>query len=91
MAVLEWAKDRIRINMIHPDAIYDTGIWTEEVLNARAAFYGMSVQKYKTRNLLGVELESHYVGELVAEMLGPLFEKITGAQIPVDGGSDRVI
>jgi NAD(P)-dependent dehydrogenase (short-subunit alcohol dehydrogenase family)/rhamnose utilization protein RhaD (predicted bifunctional aldolase and dehydrogenase) len=91
VAALEWAKDRIRVNMIHPDQIMDTGIWTEEVLQARAAHYGLSVQAYKTRNLLGVELNSHYVGELVAEMLGPLFEKITGAQIPVDGGSDRVI
>jgi NAD(P)-dependent dehydrogenase (short-subunit alcohol dehydrogenase family) len=91
VAALEWGKDKIRVNMVHPDAIFDTGIWTQEVLKARAAHYGMTVQQYKTRNVLGVELNSHYVGELVAEMLGPLFEKITGAQIPVDGGSDRVI
>jgi NAD(P)-dependent dehydrogenase (short-subunit alcohol dehydrogenase family)/rhamnose utilization protein RhaD (predicted bifunctional aldolase and dehydrogenase) len=91
VAALEWGKDRIRINIIHPDAVFDTGIWTEEVLQARAAYYGLTLQGYKTRNLLGVELNSHDVGELVAEMLGPLFEKITGAQIPVDGGSDRVI
>jgi rhamnose utilization protein RhaD (predicted bifunctional aldolase and dehydrogenase)/NAD(P)-dependent dehydrogenase (short-subunit alcohol dehydrogenase family) len=91
VAALEWGKDHIRINQIHPDAIFDTGIWTEDVLKARAAHYGMSVQQYKTRNVLGVELKSHDVGELVAEMLGPRFEKITGAQIPVDGGSDRVI
>lgn len=91
VAALEWGKDRIRVNQIHPDAIFDTGIWTEEVLKARAAHYGMTVQQYKTRNVLGVELNSQYVGELVAEMLGPRFEKITGAQIPVDGGSDRVI
>jgi rhamnose utilization protein RhaD (predicted bifunctional aldolase and dehydrogenase)/NAD(P)-dependent dehydrogenase (short-subunit alcohol dehydrogenase family) len=91
VAALEWGKDHIRVNLIHPDAIFDTGIWTEEVLKARAAHYGLTVQQYKTRNVLGVELNSHYVGDLVAEMLGPRFEKITGAQIPVDGGSDRVI
>jgi rhamnose utilization protein RhaD (predicted bifunctional aldolase and dehydrogenase)/NAD(P)-dependent dehydrogenase (short-subunit alcohol dehydrogenase family) len=91
VAALEWGKDHIRINQVHPDAIFDTGIWTEDVLKARAAHYGITVQQYKTRNVLGVELNSHYVGELVAEMLGPRFEKITGAQIPVDGGSDRVI
>jgi NAD(P)-dependent dehydrogenase (short-subunit alcohol dehydrogenase family) len=91
VAALEWGKDHIRVNQIHPDAIFDTGIWSEEVLKARAAHYGLTVQQYKTRNVLGVELNSHYVGELAAEMLGPRFEKITGAQIPVDGGSDRVI
>lgn len=91
VAALEWGKDKIRVNMIHPDAVFDTGIWTEEVIGARAAHYGMTVQQYKTRNVLGVELNSHYVAELVAEMLGPLFEKITGAQVAVDGGSDRVI
>lgn len=91
VAALEWGKDRIRVNIIHPDGIFDTGIWTEEVLKARAAYYGLTVEQYKTRNLLGVELNSRDVGELVAEMLGPLFGKITGAQIPVDGGSDRVI
>jgi NAD(P)-dependent dehydrogenase (short-subunit alcohol dehydrogenase family) len=91
VAALEWGKDRIRVNMIHPDAIFDTGIWTEEVIQARAAHYGMTVQQYKTRNILGVELNSRFVAELVVDMLGPRFEKITGAQIPVDGGSDRVI
>jgi NAD(P)-dependent dehydrogenase (short-subunit alcohol dehydrogenase family)/rhamnose utilization protein RhaD (predicted bifunctional aldolase and dehydrogenase) len=91
VAALEWGKDKIRVNMIHPDAVFDTGIWTEEVLQARAAHYGMSVQQYKTRNLLGTELNSHYIGELAAEMLSPLFEKITGAQFAVDGGTDRTI
>ena len=91
VAALEWAKDHIRVNVIHPDQVFDTGIWTEEVLNARAAHYGLTVEQYKHRNLLGVEIKSCYVGEFVAEMLGPLFENITGVQIPIDGGSDRVI
>jgi len=91
VAALEWAKDGIRVNLIHPDQVFDTGIWTEEVLYARAAHYGLTVEQYKRRNLLGVEIKSRYVGEFVAEMLGPLFENITGAQIPIDGGSDRVI
>ncbi len=91
VAVLEWSKDHIRVNIVHPDQVFDTGLWTEEVLTARAAHYGLTVQQYKTRNLLGTELNSHYVSEVIAEMLGPLFEKITGAQLPLDGGSDRVI
>jgi len=31
------------------------------------------------------------VAELAAEMCGPLFSKTTGAQVPVDGGNERVI
>ena len=38
-----------------------------------------------------VEVSSRDVAELTAEMCGPLFEKITGAQIPIDGGNERVI
>jgi NAD(P)-dependent dehydrogenase (short-subunit alcohol dehydrogenase family) len=91
VAALEWAKDHIRVNQVHPDQVFDTGIWTEEVLNARAAHYGLTVDQYKKRNLLGVEIKSRYVGEFVAEMLGPLFENVTGLQIPIDGGSDRII
>jgi hypothetical protein len=61
------------------------------VLKARAAHYGLTVEQYKRRNLLGVEIKSRYVGDFIAEMLGPLFENVTGVQIPVDGGSDRII
>jgi NAD(P)-dependent dehydrogenase (short-subunit alcohol dehydrogenase family)/rhamnose utilization protein RhaD (predicted bifunctional aldolase and dehydrogenase) len=91
VAALEWGKDHIRVNIIHPDAVFDTGIWSDEVIQARAAHYGLTVQQYKTRNILGVELNSRYVASLAVDLLGPNFEKITGAQIPVDGGSDRVI
>ena len=30
-------------------------------------------------------------GEMVSAMASPLFSKTTGAQIPVDGGNDRVL
>ena len=91
VAALEWGGDGIRINSLHPDAVFDTGLWTEEVLQARAEHYGMSVQEYKTKNLLKTEICSHDVAELAAEMCGPLFGKTTAAQVPVDGGNDRVI
>ncbi len=91
VAALEWARERIRVNMLHPDAVFDTGLWTEEVISSRAASYGMSIEQYKTKNLLGVEVTSHQVAELAAELCGPLFACTTGAQIPVDGGNDRVI
>jgi NAD(P)-dependent dehydrogenase (short-subunit alcohol dehydrogenase family) len=88
---LEWGKEGIRINSVHPHAVFDTGLWTEEVLQSRAAHYGLTVEQYKKNNLMQVEIRSRHVAELAAEMCGPLFETITGAQIPIDGGSDRVI
>ena len=91
VAALEWGADNIRINTLHPHAVFDTGIWTDEVLRARASQYGMSVEQYKTNNVLKVEVKSRDVAELAAEMCGPLFAKITGAQLPLDGGNDRVI
>jgi len=91
IAALEWADAGIRINALHPDAVFDTGIWTEEVLAARAAHYGMRVADYKRKNLLKTEIRSADVAELATELCGPLFAKTTGAQIPIDGGNERVI
>lgn len=91
VAALEWGSDRIRVNCLHPNAVFDTGIWTPEVLAARAASYNLSVQEYKTNNVLKVEVTSRDVAELAAEVCGPRFAKTTGAQIPVDGGNERVI
>jgi rhamnose utilization protein RhaD (predicted bifunctional aldolase and dehydrogenase)/NAD(P)-dependent dehydrogenase (short-subunit alcohol dehydrogenase family) len=91
VAALEWGNDRIRVNVVHPNAVFDTGIWTPEVLAQRAAHYGMSVDDYKRSNVLHEEVTSKDVAELIAEMCGALFAKITGAQVPIDGGNDRVI
>jgi rhamnose utilization protein RhaD (predicted bifunctional aldolase and dehydrogenase)/NAD(P)-dependent dehydrogenase (short-subunit alcohol dehydrogenase family) len=91
IAALEWGADGIRINTLHPNAVFDTGLWTEEVLAQRARQYGMTVEAYKTNNVLRTEVTSRDVAELAAEMCGPLFAKTTGAQVPVDGGNERVI
>jgi rhamnose utilization protein RhaD (predicted bifunctional aldolase and dehydrogenase)/NAD(P)-dependent dehydrogenase (short-subunit alcohol dehydrogenase family) len=91
VAALEWGQDRIRINSLHPNAVFDTGIWTDDVLAARARHYGLTVEQYKTNNVLKVEVTSRDVAELAAEMCGPLFAKTTAAQVPVDGGNERVI
>ena len=91
VAALEWGADGIRINSLHPNAVFDTGIWTDEVLSQRARHYGLTVEQYKTNNVLKTEVRSHDVAELAAEMCGPLFAKTTAAQVPVDGGNERVI
>lgn len=91
IAALELGSKGIRVNMIHPNAVYDTSIWTDEVLNARAKHYGLTVEEYKTNNVLKVEVTSRDVADLAISMLGKTFSKITGAQVPIDGGNDRVI
>lgn len=91
VAALEWGADGIRVNTLHPNAVFDTGIWTDDVLAERARRYGMTVEQYRTNNVLRTEVSSRDVAELAAEMCGPLFAKTTGAQVPVDGGNERVI
>ncbi len=91
VAALEWGEDNIRINTLHPNAVFDTAIWTDEVLESRAKHYGLTIEQYKTSNLLHTEITSRDVAELAVEMCGPLFAKTTAAQVPVDGGNDRVV
>lgn len=90
IAALELAP-KIRVNMLHPDAVFDTGLWTPELLQMRARHYGMSVQEYKTRNLLQAEITSRDVADLAVAMASELFGGVTGAQVAIDGGSDRII
>ncbi len=91
VAALELAPEGVRCNIIHPDAVFDTKLWTPENLKRSAERYNMTIEEYKTRNLLKTEIKSKDVGNMVAAMASPLFGKTTGAQIPVDGGNDRVI
>lgn len=91
VAALELAPWKIRVNIVHPDAVFDTKLWTPEALAKSAARYNMTVEEYKTKNLMKVEIRSKDIGNMVAAMASPLFAKVTGAQIPVDGGNDRVI
>ncbi len=91
VAALEWAKDGIRINTVHPNAVYDTALWTEEVLASRAKAYHLSVEQYKKNNLLQTEVSSKDVAEMAVEMCGALFAKTTAAQVPVDGGTEKLV
>ena len=91
IAAMELAVFGIRVNIVHPDAVFDTGIWTQEVLEGRAKHYGLTVAEYKTKNLLKTEVTSKDVAAMVCAMAGRVFAKTTGAQVPVDGGNERVI
>jgi rhamnose utilization protein RhaD (predicted bifunctional aldolase and dehydrogenase)/NAD(P)-dependent dehydrogenase (short-subunit alcohol dehydrogenase family) len=91
VAALEWAADNIRVNIVNPDAVFDTGLWTPELLQERASKYGMSVDEYKRRNLLGAEISSRQVALAVIELCSVTFAMTTGAQVSIDGGNERVI
>ena len=91
IAALELGEYGVRVNTLHPHAVFDTAIWTDEVLANRAKAYGMSVDEYKTNNVLKTEICSDDVAELVCAMAGKPFAKTTGSQVAIDGGSDRII
>ncbi|MGA0844400.1 MAG: SDR family oxidoreductase, partial [Arenicellales bacterium] len=88
---LEVANDGIRVNTVHPNGVFDTAIWTDEVLQARASHYGITVEQYRKNNLLQREVNSMDVAEMVCAMAGSAFRCTTGAQVPIDGGNDRVL
>jgi rhamnose utilization protein RhaD (predicted bifunctional aldolase and dehydrogenase)/NAD(P)-dependent dehydrogenase (short-subunit alcohol dehydrogenase family) len=86
-AAAEWGGSRIRVQIVHPDGVFDAGIWTPEVLSQRAKGRGMTVDEYRRDNFLRTEISSQDVAELVATLCGPAFSKTTAAQIAIDGGS----
>jgi rhamnose utilization protein RhaD (predicted bifunctional aldolase and dehydrogenase)/NAD(P)-dependent dehydrogenase (short-subunit alcohol dehydrogenase family) len=91
VAALELGGAGVRVNVVHPHAVFDTGAWSDAVVEARARHYGLTAEEYRTNNVLGVELTSDDVARAVVALAGPIFGRTTGAQIPLDGGSDRVI
>ncbi|MGA8261378.1 MAG: bifunctional aldolase/short-chain dehydrogenase [Arenicellales bacterium] len=91
VAALELGELGIRVNTVHPNAVFDTGVWTESILESRARSYGMSIESYKTNNLLKTNVRAADVAEVICELAGPRFGKTTGAQVPVDGGNERVV
>ena len=91
IAALELGQYGIRVNAVHPNAVFDTAGWTDEQLQSRAEHYGISVEEYKSNNILKGEITSKDVARLISCMAGPAFSKSTGVQIPIDGGNERVI
>jgi len=90
VAALEGAEHGIRVNTLHPHLVLDTELWTEDIIADRAKAYGMTSEQYRTNNLLKTEISSQDVAQAALALVAS-FRKTTGAQIAVDGGSDRTL
>ncbi len=67
-------------------------IWSDEVLARRAASYGLTVDEYRRSNVLGIEVYERGRRENDRRACAAtVFARTTGAQVPVDGGNERVI
>ncbi len=88
---IEAAPFGIRVNILHPDGIFEgSGLWSPETRRKRAKAWGIPVNQveehYRKRNLLQVKVTAEDVAEAVLFFASDASSKITGAQLPVDGG-----
>ena len=51
----------------------------------------MTIDQYKKRNLLKTDVSSIDVADLISFLASEKSLKTTGAQIPIDGGNERII
>ena len=87
----ELAGDKIRVNVVNPDAvIVGSKIWEGAWAEKRAAVYGVSVEElprfYAQRNLLKEIILPEDIANGVFALVGGLLPKSTGNVINVDGG-----
>jgi rhamnose utilization protein RhaD (predicted bifunctional aldolase and dehydrogenase)/NAD(P)-dependent dehydrogenase (short-subunit alcohol dehydrogenase family) len=88
---LESGSNKIRVNIVHPNMIFDTDIWSDEIIVERAKAYQMTPEAYKKNNCLNLPLSSQDVADVILALTSGAFSKSTGLQIPIDGGNERVI
>ncbi len=86
----ELGPDRIRVNVVNPDAvIVGSKIWEGEWAEGRAKAYGITVDElpahYAKRNLLNAIIYPEDIAKAVIALLTQL-KKSTGNVINVDGG-----
>jgi NAD(P)-dependent dehydrogenase (short-subunit alcohol dehydrogenase family) len=87
---IEHGGDGIRVNVVHPDAVF-TDIWTPETRESRARAYGVPVEKledyYRERTLLKQNVLPEDVAEAVAFLASERSAKSTGNMLVVDAGA----
>jgi len=88
---LEGAPHGIRVNVLHPDAVFeDSGLWSPELRAERARAQGIDPsavpEAYRKRSLLGREVRPSDVAEAALFVASERSSRITGAWLPVDAG-----
>jgi NAD(P)-dependent dehydrogenase (short-subunit alcohol dehydrogenase family) len=90
VAAIEGAEIGVRVNVVNPDAIFGTGLWSPEIREQRARAHDIDPAQveefYRKRNLLGVEVRAEDVAEAVLFLAADRSSRTTGAMIAVDGG-----
>ena len=87
----ELGKDKIRVNVVNPDAVIsDSKIWEGAWAEGRAKAYGVTVaelpQFYAKRTLLNEIINPSDIADACFAFVGGLLNKSTGNVMNVDGG-----
>jgi rhamnulose-1-phosphate aldolase/alcohol dehydrogenase len=87
----ELGKDKIRVNIVNPDAVIsDSKIWEGEWAAGRAKAYGISVEElpeyYAKRTLLNEVILPDDIANACFVLVSGLLDKSTGNILNVDGG-----
>ena len=90
LLAVELGKDKIRVNVVNPDAVIEgSRIWEGKWAEGRAKAYGVSVEElpehYAKRNILNAIITPDDIAKGVFAILTEL-KKSTGNVINVDGG-----
>ena len=87
----ELGKDKIRVNVVNPDAVIsDSKIWEGEWAAGRAKAYGIKIEElpafYAKRTLLNEVILPEDIAKACYALVCGLMDKSTGNIINVDGG-----
>jgi rhamnulose-1-phosphate aldolase/alcohol dehydrogenase len=87
----ELGPDKIRVNVVNPDAVISgSKIWESGWAAGRAKAYGIKIEElpayYAKRTVLGAEIHTEDIANGVFVLVGGLLSKSTGNVINVDGG-----
>ena len=87
----ELGKDKIRVNIVNPDAVIEgSKIWEGKWAEGRAKAYGVSVEElpayYAKRTLLNEIISTEDIANGVFAFVSGLLSKSTGNILNIDGG-----